>query len=295
MTWVKLDDGFLTHPKVLAAGKDGRALIVSGLCYCAQGLTDGLIVDGALPMVAGAADVKARPTAGRLVELGIWHREGHTCSSCPPCPAGHYLVHDYLSYQPAAEEEKRKRRELSEKRAAAGRKGARSRWGSDSNPDSNGDGKPPDLPSQRDGSDMAPSPSPTVGIPGQQQQTAGEEPAKSGWLLDAVVELLLESRGKRDEARQQGRNPDRWLAGARRGIRTEVAEPVARLLRAHPDLTPEAVARAVDGPAPAPAVRARPACDRCDGVGWWLPDGAAEALPCDHEPERRPDLRVVGS
>lgn len=34
---------------------------------------------------------------------------------------------------------------------------------------------------------------------------------------------------------------------------------------------------------------------RCDDVGWWLPDGATEALPCDHEPVARPELRVVGS
>lgn len=305
MTWVKLDDGFLTHPKVLAAGKDGRALIVSGLCYCAQGLTDGLIVDGALPMVAGAADVKARPTAGRLVGLGIWHREDHSCPSCPPCPTGHYLVHDYLSYQPPAEEEKRKRRELSEKRAAAGRKGALSRWGSESNPGSNGDGKPPDLPSQSDGSGMAPSPTPTVGIPSQQQQTAVAGAATStaaAVLVDAVVEALIETRGKH-QAKLKHKDPSGWLAGARRGIRAEVAGVVAQLHAAHPELTPEAIARAVDGP---PTAHVAPGgsrapweppacadCPRCGGKGVYELPGDRGMDFCDHEPDARPVLRAV--
>lgn len=36
VTWVKLDDGFLTHPKALTAGKGGRALWLAGLLFAGR-------------------------------------------------------------------------------------------------------------------------------------------------------------------------------------------------------------------------------------------------------------------
>lgn len=100
MAWVRIDDSFLTNAKALAAGKDGRALIIAGLCYSAANLTDGFIADSALSMLAGAAEVKAKPTATLLVQIDAWHREGHSCDRCPPVPSGRYLIHDFLDYHP---------------------------------------------------------------------------------------------------------------------------------------------------------------------------------------------------
>lgn len=297
MTWVKLDDGFLTHPKVLAAGKDGRALIVSALCYCAQGLTDGLIVDGALPMVAGAADVKARPTAGYLVELGIWHREGHACPTCPSCPPDHYLIHDYLSYQPSAEDEKRKRKELSEKRAAAGRKGAQSRWGdsnADSNADSNGHGKPPDLSSQTDDPGMAPSPYPSVDTSVVQSSSTAYGSHEDDERIPVVARLL----GLHDAQTAVAR---RHLIGDERAfregcVRRWATDPfLLAMARQHPGVPASELLDIVrDGPPLGGRAGAGPpvTCERCVENQGWIEraDGLAR---CDHVPEARPVLRAV--
>jgi hypothetical protein len=104
MTWVKLDDQFFLNPKSVSAGKDGRALYLAGLCYCASQLTDGFIATKALPMIAASAGVKI--SQARVLErFGLWE-EG----------IGGFWVHDYLTYNPKASEV----RALREKKAAAG-------------------------------------------------------------------------------------------------------------------------------------------------------------------------------
>lgn len=85
MSWVKVDDQFFRHPKVLAAGRDARDLYLVGLCYCAQGLTDGFIPSQALRVLAAEAEIDTGPaSAARLVETGLWE----------PTEGG-YTVHDY--------------------------------------------------------------------------------------------------------------------------------------------------------------------------------------------------------
>lgn len=92
MPWVKLDDQFLNNTKTRAAGVQGRALYIAGLLYCAQLLTDGRIPAKDLPLVAASAEVPVRH-AKVLVEFGLWERD----------PSG-YVVHDYLTYNPSAEQ-----------------------------------------------------------------------------------------------------------------------------------------------------------------------------------------------
>lgn len=99
MPWVKLDDQFLVNPKVMRAGLQGRALYVAGLCYCAGGLTDGFIPTDVLPKLGILADVKKPGAAvAKLTEAGLWESR-----------AGGYVVHDYLKYQPSAEEVRKER------------------------------------------------------------------------------------------------------------------------------------------------------------------------------------------
>ena len=43
MTWVRLDDGFAQHPKLLSVGALGVAMQVAALCYCNRYLTDGFV------------------------------------------------------------------------------------------------------------------------------------------------------------------------------------------------------------------------------------------------------------
>lgn len=104
MVWVKLDDGFLTNPKIIRAGLEGRALYVAGLCYCAGGLTDGVIPREALAKLAMLADVvKPAKAAAHLVSIGLWEPEG-----------GGYRVHDYLQYQLSAEAVRKERERVAE-------------------------------------------------------------------------------------------------------------------------------------------------------------------------------------
>lgn len=73
MAWVKVDDQFFRHPKVLAAGRDARDLYLVGLCYCAQALTDGFIPSAAVRVLAAEAEIEtATQSAGRLVAVTLW-------------------------------------------------------------------------------------------------------------------------------------------------------------------------------------------------------------------------------
>jgi hypothetical protein len=111
MAWVKVDDQFFRHPKVMAAGRDARDLYLVGLCYCAQSLTDGFVPSQAVRVLAAEAEIDTGPaSAARLVEVGLWE----------PTEAG-YRVHDYLEYQPSKDQVLHTR----EVRAEAGRRGGK--------------------------------------------------------------------------------------------------------------------------------------------------------------------------
>lgn len=88
MTWVRIDDKAMQHPKLLKAGPEGVALWLAGLCHCNGYATDGVIdkvLVGALYPPLGA---RVSKIAERLVGLGLWLEH----------PA-HYEVHDYETYQ----------------------------------------------------------------------------------------------------------------------------------------------------------------------------------------------------
>lgn len=134
MSWVKLDDGFAEHPKVIAAGPLAGWVHVCGLCYCNRNLTDGYVPraiarrladfehvgleTGGVPgMVAVGVDVDCELLVEILVEVGMWEEV-----------EGGYVIHDYLDYNPSKEDVLAKRSDLSAKRSEAGKKGAESRW-----------------------------------------------------------------------------------------------------------------------------------------------------------------------
>lgn len=113
MGWVKLDDDWATHPKMLAAGLDGRAFWLEGLCYCSRYLTDGSIPVSVLPLVAvhaGVSSEQAQALAARLVELELWSSDGKS-----------YRVDNYLRWQRSKEQvehEREKTRERAERSRA---------------------------------------------------------------------------------------------------------------------------------------------------------------------------------
>lgn len=92
MAWVRFDDGFFRHPKVVAAGRDARDMYTSSIFYANQNLTDGFIPESALRMVAADACVNSHGKAVKaLLREGLWIEV-----------EGGYQIHDYLDYQPSA-------------------------------------------------------------------------------------------------------------------------------------------------------------------------------------------------
>ena len=173
MGWVRIDDAMPEHRKYIEAGPLASWMAVAALAWCNRHLTNGFIptrkvatlVDfsgfGEVDSTHQSGDrlscVKVEPhrLAHDLVELGIWE---HVVDG--------YYIHDYDRYQRSADEI----RGLSETRADAGRKGARSRWGreasqpqgssNDDIPADSGDGPPMAPPMANGIANGCPNPNP---------------------------------------------------------------------------------------------------------------------------------------
>jgi hypothetical protein len=117
--WVRLDDQFAEHPKVMRAGPLAMAMHVAGLCYAARNLTDGIVPRSAAKRLIDLDDfdVSWSEVLADLLAAGIWTEADDG-----------YEIHDYLEYQPSKAEVEEKRADLHAKRSAAGQKGARARW-----------------------------------------------------------------------------------------------------------------------------------------------------------------------
>ncbi len=100
MTWFKVQDQFFAHPKVIDLSKDAKLLYLAGLAYCHEHLTDGVLSQAALRMVAATVDVPSGETVAGLTHAGLWEviEDG-------------YCVHDYLDYQEPAATTRKKREE----------------------------------------------------------------------------------------------------------------------------------------------------------------------------------------
>lgn len=115
MGWVKLDDNFTRHPKVVALSLEAKWAYIEALCYSACYRTDGIVPNA----VAANGSVRAE-----LMASGLW--ESGTASEA-------VRIHDYLEYNPP--------RAYFEERAEAGAIGAAIRWG-----DSTSDNRPVPVP-----------------------------------------------------------------------------------------------------------------------------------------------------
>lgn len=83
--WVKLDDGFSRHPKILSIPDGALRLHLDAMCYAAAYLTDGQV----------RAESLLDPKPGRiraLTDAGLWVPNG----------SGGWQLHDWLEYQPRA-------------------------------------------------------------------------------------------------------------------------------------------------------------------------------------------------
>jgi hypothetical protein len=168
--------GFTRHPKILRAGEPAAWLFVCMLEYCAENRTDGFVADFALDGFA------LKNIKGRLAKLTYAdERHGPLLHRMN----GGYQINDYLEWNRRAADLAQKEREKSAARAAAGRKGAQSRWGNKL--DSKPDGKPiaNDMAtgSQTDGSGPGPGPL-VVGIEGPSSAVDRREPLATADLSD---------------------------------------------------------------------------------------------------------------
>jgi hypothetical protein len=108
MPWVKLDDSFFSHPKVVAAGTEAVGLYVMALTYSAHHLTDGHV---AAAWVKEKAGPKARKLVAALTEpptgfeCALWERNGTG-----------WVIHDYLDYNPSRAEIMKKRKADTERK-----------------------------------------------------------------------------------------------------------------------------------------------------------------------------------
>lgn len=88
MSWFKVDDGFLTHPKVYGIKSGPLALWLRAGCWCAGELTDGHIPKRAL------RGLEAKPAhIQELVDRGLWETAEDG-----------FQFHDWLDFQPSREQ-----------------------------------------------------------------------------------------------------------------------------------------------------------------------------------------------
>lgn len=98
MSWVRIDDQFADHPKVVTAGPEAAWLDVCGMCYCQRYLTDGFVPEGVLPRLVPWPEAKVKQLLERLLEVCLWEAR----------PGGYY-IHDFLKYNPSRAEVEAKR------------------------------------------------------------------------------------------------------------------------------------------------------------------------------------------
>lgn len=130
MAWVKISDDFYDHFKFDEAGPLGLALWTVALAYANRNLTDGFIPRSKArtlldyeglshesghvgDLATFGEDIDADYVINLLLAAGLWETTN-----------GGYLIHDYLDFQPSADEVKA----LREARTEAGKKGATKRW-----------------------------------------------------------------------------------------------------------------------------------------------------------------------
>jgi hypothetical protein len=171
VTWVKIEDGFTEHPKVLQVGPLGAWIHLQGLCYTSRNLSDGFVPLGAAKAFNHVAmehigvdyasigergkeidsfgeDAVEINWSSELVSVGLWHRADGRRGACKCIPdrkrRGGFWIHDYLKYNPS--------RELVLKERAA----ARERMSRQRSPNVR-----PNIPRSSTEVQQSPSPSPT--------------------------------------------------------------------------------------------------------------------------------------
>jgi hypothetical protein len=108
MPWVKIDDSFYSHPKVVAAGHEATGFYIAALTYASHHLTDGHVSEEWAKREGGQRAprlIAALTSAPPGFEHGLWERNGSG-----------WNIHDYLDYNPSRERILAKRKADSERK-----------------------------------------------------------------------------------------------------------------------------------------------------------------------------------
>lgn len=127
MTWLRVDDNMMEHPKIIGLSNDAFRLHLRGLAYCSRQLTDGHVPEaivGSLMSHLENPQVDGTKTMAELNEKKLWRRTRTG-----------YTIANFKEWNPTRQEVEAKRRAKSE----AGKRGAEARWG-DSSSHSNRNG-----------------------------------------------------------------------------------------------------------------------------------------------------------
>jgi len=113
VSWFRVDDGFVDHPKARAAGKDGRTLWFHAGVKCGQHRTNGLVhahLVGEYGYAAGLGQQATLKAADALVVSGLWH-DAASAATCPDPECrrgdlgeGSFLFHQWYERNPLKEE-----------------------------------------------------------------------------------------------------------------------------------------------------------------------------------------------
>lgn len=98
MSWLRLDDGYMSHEKILQLRDGEFRLWHAALAECNKQANDGIFPKATLRVLYGHLE---RPKTGlactlALVKVGLWYDLG-----------SHIRIHDYLEYQISSDQRKR--------------------------------------------------------------------------------------------------------------------------------------------------------------------------------------------
>lgn len=110
--WARFQGDFPTHPKVVRLTDGAFRLHASGICYCAQYLTDGIVPREVVATLVPTYDPKDLTA---LVKAGLWVKDDREAA---------YRIHDYLEWNRSRAQINRER----DAKSAGGRRGAKARW-----------------------------------------------------------------------------------------------------------------------------------------------------------------------
>jgi hypothetical protein len=278
MVWTKIDEGYRSHPKILAAGPDGMALDVAGMTYANQYGTDGFLPAYAIPTLYPVKS--SLRVVKRLIEVVRWHDADEKDCKCradgPPAPGPGCWIHDFLDYNPTAAEVAADK----EERSRRGKAGADARWHGSGHGSGHGgthNGKQGGRQGSRDATGHGGKNAPTRTEPKTNPPSStsdsrpDDEPVDDEQRVHATLKAITDRRIA-DHAGPVHR-PAAYRNSVAAGVRKDFAGSAYLLAHQHPDWPPERLAVTLDPPDKPKLAVVATENTRLGGISQWLAGG----------------------